>query len=65
MNGGFLRPSTAVQYLPDVEENFPVVLARGEGGVTALVPHGAPGAVFGDPLPPVKHGRRKQTGNRQ
>ena len=56
-----IRPTAVLwsKYLPDVEENFPVVLARGEGGVTALVPGGAPTAIFGDPLPPANHGNTK------
>lgn len=56
-----IRPTAVLwsKYLPDVEENFPVVLARGEGGVTALVPGGAPTAIFGDPLPPANHENTK------
>lgn len=40
-------------HLIDVEESFAIVLARGEGGVTALVPGRAPGAELGDPPPPA------------
>lgn len=40
-------------HLIHVEQSFSIVLARGQGGITALVPRGAPGAELADPPPPA------------
>ena len=46
-------------HLVDVEEDLPIVLARGKGAVAPLSPCRSPPTVLGYPLPPSKwHGMR-------